>query len=70
MSMHVNKDCAKISIALLCLFLTMLLLSCETMYYGGLPKGDPASGYGITGYIGASPGSPCSRRWRSCWRAR
>jgi hypothetical protein len=27
------------------------------MYYGGLPQGDPAAGYGITGFVSASPGT-------------
>jgi hypothetical protein len=57
--MDVNGKKNRITILFysLFLFLTLLLISCESINYAGLPQGDPASGYGVTGFIGSAPGS-------------
>ncbi len=57
MGIHLGRESAKNNIAFVCLFLSIFLFSCESMYYGGLPQGDPIAGYGITGFISSSPGS-------------
>ena len=50
-----RKQCIPVCGYLLWLLLTPGLVACQSMYYGGLPQGDPASGYGITGFVSASP---------------
>jgi hypothetical protein len=57
MKVYAEKNCATILTTFLSICLTMFLLSCESINYAGLPQGDPASGYDVTGFISAAPGS-------------